>query len=86
MLETRPWYEMEAGGVISDSSFMARPRSAGGGGEAESDLDDDEGDAAEVEVPVASTPRCLLNMHTIGSLSGSRVSSIPSRMAAASIS
>ena len=63
---------------------MANVRSLAGGGEAESDFVEVGGEAGAVEMPVARLPRCLMNRLTIASLS-SRASSMPKRMAAASI-
>lgn len=64
-------------------------RSDWGGGEPERDFVDVGGEADEDEAPdptlLARAPRCLLNMLTIGSLSPWRDSSMPSKIAAASI-
>lgn len=68
-----------------DSCFMTNVRSFDGGGEPESDFVEMGGEAEAVETPVARLPRCLMNRPTIGSLSSSRVSSMPKRTAAASI-
>ena len=53
-------------------------------GEAEDDAA--AGELAYEPTELASAPRCFVNMLTIGSLSPSRVSSMPKRIAAASMS
>lgn len=66
-----------------EDSLMVR--SLEGGGEPESDFVEVGGEAEAVETPMAMLPRCLMNMPTMASLSSSRDSSMPRRMAAASI-
>lgn len=84
VLEARP---TKAGGLIipAVSCFNVNARSAMGGGEAERDFVDVAGETDEMAVPAADWPRWRLIMRTMGSLSLWRDSSIPKRMAAASI-
>lgn len=81
----RVWVAKDDGKASLGCSVGLAPRrvaSEEGGGEVEKDFVDVGGDDDDEEDPI---PRCLITVLTITSLSAALASSMPSRMAAASI-